>query len=59
MNFSWPLRDIEQSILDLVFLEWIERLRRYIATNDEYLAEASTSIVGEVILCRWGEAPLA
>jgi hypothetical protein len=40
MNFSRPLRDIEKWILDGIFLEWMERLRRCIATNDEYFEEA-------------------
>jgi hypothetical protein len=40
MNFSRPLRDIEKSTLDAAFLEWMKRLRRYIATNGEYFEEA-------------------
>jgi hypothetical protein len=40
MNISRPLRDIEKAILDAVFLEWMERLRRCIATNGEYFEEA-------------------
>jgi hypothetical protein len=28
---------IEQVTLQKVFLEWMERLRRYIDTNDEYV----------------------
>jgi hypothetical protein len=34
------LRDIEKSILDAIFLEWMERLRRCIGTNGEYFEEA-------------------
>jgi hypothetical protein len=40
MNFSRPLRDIEKSIFDAIFLEWMERLRICIATNGEYFEEA-------------------
>jgi hypothetical protein len=43
------IENIEQSISDAVFLKWMERLRRCIATNGEYLEEAYKSIAGEIV----------
>jgi hypothetical protein len=44
--------DREQLILNAIFLEWMEKLRRYIAANGEYFEEAQKGMVGEIIFNR-------
>jgi hypothetical protein len=43
------LEEIEKVTLQAVFLEWMDRLRRSIATNGEYTEEAQMNVIEE-----WG-----
>jgi hypothetical protein len=43
------LEDIEKVTLQAVFLEWMDRLRKCIATNGEYTEEAQINVIEEWI----------
>jgi hypothetical protein len=45
-------RGIEKSTLDVVFLEWTERLRECSATNGEHFEDISKRAIGKIISIR-------
>jgi hypothetical protein len=52
MKFSRPLIDIEKSISIAVFLGWMERLPRCIATNGQDFEEVQKGVAGKIIFIR-------